>query len=163
MRVGPIGYLEKYLRATAVLATASAECTHNSPEGIRGASAVADVIFLGRNGNSKKAIKRHIEQTYFYDLWPSYSAVQKSHKFDATCQGSVPEAIICFLEARSIEQAIDLAISLGGDADTQAMMAGSMAEAFYINVPAPMIAEVRAKLPAEMFDVIERYNKMLAS
>lgn len=160
MRVGPIGYVGRELIGVTRLAEESADCTHNSPEGIRGARAIADMIYLMyRRRSDKQYLKRYVETTYFYDLNRSTKTICKDYKFDATCPGSVPESIICFLESTDIESAIHLAISLGGDADTMAMIAGSLAEAYYGVAPDYMIEKVREVLPEEMFSIISEFNE----
>ena len=108
----------------------SAEVTHNHPEGIKGAQAVAAAIFLARDGKSKDEIRAYIEEKY-YDLDFTIDEIRPSYSFDVTCQGSVPLAIECFLESEDFEDAIRNAVSLGGDGDTQAAMAGAIAEAYY--------------------------------
>ena len=130
MRVSPTAYAVDTLEEVARLARWSAEVTHNHPEGIKGAQAVAGAIFLARNGVSKEEIKEYVETNY-YDLDFTLDEIRPGYSFDVTCQGSVPQAIICFLEAKDYEDAIRNAVSLGGDADTQAAMAGAIAEAFF--------------------------------
>lgn len=129
MRVSPTAYAVDTLEDVERLAKWSAEVTHNHPEGVKGAQAVAAAIFLARTGSSKDEIKRYIEDKY-YDLDFTLDDIREGYSFDVTCQGSVPQAIECFLEAEDYEDAIRNAVSLGGDADTQAAMAGAIAEAF---------------------------------
>lgn len=130
MRVSPTAYAVDTLEDVERLARWSAEVTHNHPEGVKGAQAVAAAIFLARTGSSKDEIKRYIEDKY-YDLDFTLDDIREGYSFDVTCQGSVPQAIKCFLEAEDYEDAIRNAVSLGGDADTQAAMAGAIAEAFF--------------------------------
>lgn len=130
MRVSPTAYAVDTLEDVERLARWSAEVTHNHPEGVKGAQAVAAAIFLARTGSSKDEIKRYIEDKY-YDLDFTLDDIREGYSFDVTCQGSVPQAIECFLEAEDYEDAIRNAVSLGGDADTQAAMAGAIAEAFF--------------------------------
>lgn len=130
MRVSPTAYAVDTLENVERLAKWSAEVTHNHPEGVKGAQAVAAAIFLARTGSSKDEIKRYIEDKY-YDLDFTLDDIRKGYSFDVTCQGSVPQAIECFLEAEDYEDAVRNAVSLGGDADTQAAMAGAIAEAFF--------------------------------
>ena len=127
------------------LAKWSAEVSHNHPEGIRGAQAVASAIFLARNGADKDEIREYIEENY-YDLDFTVDGIRDGYSFDVTCQGSVPEAIVCFLDSTDFEDAIRNAVSLGGDADTQACIAGSIAEAYY-GIP--------DSLQEEIFDYID--------
>lgn len=130
MRVSPTAYAVDTLEDVERLAKWSAEVTHNHPEGVKGAQAVAAAIFLARTGSSKDEIKRYIEDKY-YDLDFTLDDIREGYSFDVTCQGSVPQAIECFLEAENYEDAVRNAVSLGGDADTQAAMAGAIAEAFF--------------------------------
>ena len=130
MRVSPVAYAAKTLEEAERLAKWSAEVTHNHPEGIKGAQAVAGAIFLARKGASKAEIKKYIEDNY-YTLNFTLDEIRPKYSFDVTCEGSVPQAIECFLEAEDYEDAIRNAVSLGGDADTQGAMAGAIAEAFF--------------------------------
>lgn len=130
MRVSPTAYAVDTLEDVEQLAKWSAEVTHNHPEGVKGAQAIAAAIFLARTGSSKDEIKRYIEDKY-YDLDFTLDDIREGYSFDVTCQGSVPQAIECFLEAEDYEDAVRNAVSLGGDADTQAAMAGAIAEAFF--------------------------------
>lgn len=130
MRVSPTAYAVDTLEDVELLAKWSAEVTHNHPEGIKGAQAVAAAIFLARTGSGKQEIKQYIEEKY-YDLDFTLDEIRDGYGFDVTCRGSVPQAIECFLEAEDYEDAIRNAVSLGGDADTQAAMAGAIAEAFF--------------------------------
>lgn len=130
MRVSPVAWVANSLEEAETLAKWSAEVTHNHPEGIKGAQAVAAAVYLARIGKSKAEIKKHIEQNYYsFDF--TLDEIRPNYEFDVTCQGSVPQAIQCFLEATDFEDAIRNAVSLGGDGDTQAAMAGAIAEAFY--------------------------------
>jgi len=131
MRVSPVAWFFDDLEDTERFATISADVTHNHPEGIKGAQSVAAAIFLARTGATKNEIRLYIEESYGYDLSRSIDRIRPDYRFDVTCQGSVPEAIIAFLESTGFEDAIRNAVSLGGDADTQAAIAGSIAEAFY--------------------------------
>lgn len=135
MRVSPVGWSFDSLEDTEKFAALSAAVTHNHPEGIKGAQAVAGAIFIARTGADKKTIKDYVTYQYGYDLDRSLNEIQKSYKYEISCQKSVPEAIIAFLEGDNYEDAIKKAIWLGGDADTQAAIAGSIAEAFYDEIP----------------------------
>ena len=130
MRVSPCGLIAVELDEALALAKASAEVTHNHPEGIRGAQAVAACIFLAKTGCTKEEIRAYVEDEFYKPL-PLVSDVRPSYTFDVTCQGSVPQAIACFLESTSYEDAVRNAVSLGGDADTQAAIAGSIAWSYY--------------------------------
>jgi ADP-ribosylglycohydrolase len=152
MRVSPIAYWKETLDEVLDLATQSTNITHNHPEGVKGAQAVASVIFLARSNKSKDEIKKHIEDTYHYDLSETTDSIRTWYKFDVTCQGSVPQAIRCFYEATDFEDAIRLAISIGGDSDTIACMTGSMAEAYY-QIDRKIKQETLNRLPREFVDV----------
>lgn len=134
MRVSPAGWDCATLAETEELARRSAAVTHNHPEGLKGAQAVAGCIFLARNAASKDEL-RNYASSLGYNLARPLAEIQHTYNFDETCQGSVPEAIIAFLESENFEDAIRKAIWLGGDADTQAAITGSIAEAFYQGVP----------------------------
>ena len=131
MRVSPCAWVGNSLDEVQDLAKISAIVTHDHPEGIKGALATADAIYLARTGSSKEEIKNHVETNYKYDLSRSVDEIRPVYSFDVSCAGSVPESIICFLEANDFEDAIKNAISLVGDADTQAAIAGSIAGAYY--------------------------------
>ena len=120
MRVSPVGFALGTLDEVLHEARRSAEVTHNHPEGIRGAQATAAAIFLGRQGESKAGIRRFIEKRFDYDLNRSIDGVRPTYSFNESCQGTVPEAIIAFLDSTDYEDTVRLAISLGGDADTLA-------------------------------------------
>jgi ADP-ribosylglycohydrolase len=131
MRVSPVAWFFKNLADVERYAEITAAVTHNHPEGIKGAQATAAAIFMAHSGSSKQEIKDYIETTYSYNLSRTVEEIRPEYSFDVSCQGSVPEAIIAFLDSSSFEDAVINAISLGGDADTQAAIAGSIAEAFY--------------------------------
>lgn len=131
MRASPAGWAAATLDETEKLAESTAAVTHNHPEGIKGAQAVAGSIFLARKGASKEEIKAYVTNKYGYKLDRKIAEIQPLYSFDVSCQGSVPEAIQAFLESDNYEQAVRKAVWLGGDADTQADMAGAIAEAMY--------------------------------
>ena len=133
MRVSPIGFALDDLDSVLNEAKRSAEVTHNHPEGIKGAQATAAAIFLARTEKDKKRIKSYIETTIGYDLNFSLDQIRPNYQlqFDVSCQGSVPQAIVAFLESTNFEDAIRNAISIGGDSDTIACITGSIAQAFY--------------------------------
>ena len=164
MRVSPVGFA--FDTETEVLAEAkrSAEVTHNHPEGIKGAQATALAIFMAKNGNDKPSIKAEISERFEYDLDRTLDDIRLRYCFDVTCQGSVPESIIAFLESESYEDAVRNAISLGGDADTQACITGSIAEAFYgsASISKEITDEVLSRLIPEMRDVIYRFDAFCA-
>lgn len=146
MRVSPVGWVARSLEEAEALASLSAATTHNHPDGIRGAQAVAGAIYLARSGGARAQIIRYVSQRHGYDLSRTLVDIRKGYSFDATCQGTVPEAITAFLESASFEEAVRKAVWLGGDADTQAAIAGSIAEAFYGGVPAPIATEAVIRL-----------------
>jgi ADP-ribosylglycohydrolase len=135
MRVIPVAYAFETLEEVLHEASASAEVTHNHPEGVRGAQATAAAAFLARNGASKQEIREFTEEQIGYSLSRTIASIRESYGFDVSCQGTVPEAITAFLESEGYEDAVRLAISLGGDADTLACITGGIAEAFYGGVP----------------------------
>jgi ADP-ribosylglycohydrolase len=161
MRVSPVGWFFRTLDETLAEAVRSASVTHNHPEGVKGAQAVASAVFLARTGKSKKEIKRYIETAFGYNLNRRCDDIRPHYHFDSSCQGSVPEAIIAFLESTDFESAIRLAVSLGGDSDTIAAMAGSIAEAFYGGVPKDIAEEVTDRLPEEFLTVIEKFESAI--
>lgn len=130
MRVSPVAWFTDTLEDAERLAKWSAEITHDHPEGIRGAQAVAAAVFLARNGADKDEIRDYISEKY-YDLDFTVEQIRPDYCHTMTCEGSVPQAIVCFLDAEDFEDAIRNAVSLGGDGDTQAAIAGSIAEGFY--------------------------------
>lgn len=158
MRVSPVGFAAGSLDEALILARQSAEVTHDHPEGIKGAQAVAAVIFLASLGTDKADLRAEVEERFGYDLSLSLDEIRPDYRFDVSCQGSVPQAIIAFLESDSVEEAIRNAISLGGDADTQACMAGGMAEAFHGGLSAELRASVLARLPSDLRHVVETFR-----
>lgn len=162
MRVSSIAWWYDTLAEVESKAKESALVTHSHPEGIKGAQATAASIFLARTGSTKDEIKDYIEKTYDYDLSRTLDSIRPDYSFDVTCQGSVPESIISFLESTSFEEAIRNAISLGGDADTMAAIAGSIAEGFY-NVPNEFKEEGLSYLDDYLRSVYYSFNKRLKS
>jgi ADP-ribosylglycohydrolase len=141
MRVSAVGHAFDTLDEVLDEARRSSAVTHDHPEGIRGAQATAAAIFLGRHGKSKETIRRIVQDRFGYDLDRTVESIRPTYSFNESCQGTVPESIIAFLDSSDYEDAIRLAISLGGDADTLACITGGIAEAFYGSVP-PHIAEL---------------------
>lgn len=159
MRVSPVAWVAQSVEEAEKLAEWSAEVTHNHPEGIKGAQAVAAAIYLARTGKSKAEIKDYIEQQH-YKLEFTLDEIRPAYKFDVTCQGSVPQAIQCFLEAADFEDAIRNAVSLGGDGDTQAAMAGAIAEAFY-GIPQPLKEEAFKRFTRKIQDYYDMFGEKL--
>lgn len=156
MRVSAVAWRCKDIESVLKYAKQSAAITHDHPEGIKGAQAVAAAIYFARTGKSKAFIKEYIEKTFGYDLSKRCNEIRPTYKFDVTCQGSVPQAITAFLESTDFENAIRLAVSLGGDSDTIAAIAGSIAEAFYQGIPEDIIFQALQFLPEEMLDILRR-------
>lgn len=159
MRVSPVGFAFNSLDEVLKEAKHSAEVTHNHPEGIKGAQAAASAIFLARTGSSKESIKYFIESSFGYGLSRTIEEIRPEYKFNESCQGSVPEAIIAFLESENFEDAIRTAISLGGDSDTIACITGGIAQAYYKKIPADIINKVFEYLPEEFISIINRFNR----
>ncbi len=158
MRVSPIGFAFDTLEEVLAEATCSAEVSHNHPEGIKGARAIASCILLARQGESKDDIKRFVENEFGYDLSRTLDAIRPGYQFDETCQGSVPEAITALLESTDYEDAVRKAVSLGGDADTLACMTGGIAQAYYRLIPAHIVAEARRRLPDDFIAIINEFE-----
>jgi ADP-ribosylglycohydrolase len=140
-------------------AARSAAVTHNHPEGIKGAQATALAVLLARSGEDKATIKTEIQQRFGYDLERSLDAIRPGYFLDVSCQGSVPESLIAFLESTDYESAVRNVISLGGDADTMACIAGGVAQAFYGAVPRQIADEVRKRLPGDLLSALERFER----
>ena len=160
MRVSPCGWLYDDMETTRRMARLSAEVSHNHPEGIKGAESVAAAIFMARNGASKEEIKEYVEREFGYDLNRTCADIRPGYSFDVTCQGSVPESIIAFMDGNSYEEVVREAVSLGGDADTQGAIAGSIAEAFY-GIPDEMIKEAKTRIYDDMQEVVDRFYERI--
>ncbi len=159
MRVSPVAWAKGTLKSVLEEARRSAAVTHDHPEGLKGAMATAAAIFLARTGKSKDAIRRYLSEAFGYALHRSLDEIRPHYTFDVSCQGSVPESIICFLESEDFEDALRNAVSLGGDADTMACIAGAIAEAYYGGVPPKIEEETRLRLAADLIDVVDRFNQ----
>jgi ADP-ribosylglycohydrolase len=158
MRVSPVGWAFDTLEETLAEAQRSAEVTHNHPEGIKGAQSVAAAIFLARQGASQADIRDALETRFGYNLHRTYEDIQPSCSFDETCQRSVPEALICVLTATSFEDAVRRAVALGADADKQAAIAGSVAEALYGGVPKEIAREAHARLTPQFIRILDAFQ-----
>ncbi|GBC61800.1 hypothetical protein DENIS_2762 [Desulfonema ishimotonii] len=158
MRVSPVGFAFESADAVLREAEKSAAVTHNHPEGIRGAQATALAVFLARTGSGKAEIRDEITDRFGYPLDRILDQIRPGYRFDVSCQGSVPQAITAFLESDSVEDAIRKAVSLGGDSDTQACIAGGIAQAFYREIPAEILTQVRSRLPQDLLRVTDRFN-----
>lgn len=157
MRVSPVAYACDTIGAVLLEAKRSAEVTHNHPEGIKGAQAVASAIFLARTGNTKEEIKSYIERNFGYDLDEPLDEIRKYYTYDVTCPGSVPQAFRAFLESDDFEDAVRKAISIGGDSDTIACIAGSIAHAYYGTVPEHIRSQVWELLDDHLRQVVNRF------
>ena len=147
MRVSAVGWFFDTLEETERVAAISAAITHNHPEGIKGAQATAAAIFLTRTGKSKEDIRCYIEGRYGYDLHKSWEYWHSLYDWEDSCQGTVPQAIISFLESENFEDAIRKAVSLGGDSDTLACITGGIAEAYYKEIPKWIADKVMLPFP----------------
>ena len=161
MRVSAAGWLYDSMERTREVARATANVTHNHPEGIKGAEATASAIYMARNGSSKEEIKEYIEREFHYNLDRTLDEIRPGYHMDETCQRTVPEAMIAFLESKDFEDAIRNAVSLGGDTDTLGAITGSIAEAFY-GIPAVLLAECRNRIDdGLMTDVLDEFDHVL--
>jgi ADP-ribosylglycohydrolase len=158
MRVSPVGFAYDSVEDVLHQAKRTAEVTHNHPEGIKGAQATALAIYLARIGESKDTIRKEITDRFFYDLNRTVDEIRPDYSFDVTCQGSVPESIIAFLDSSSWEDAVKKSISLGGDADTMACITGGIAQAFYKKIPENIAKDIRNKLPRDLLEILDKFN-----
>jgi ADP-ribosylglycohydrolase len=161
MRVSPVGWLFNDIESVLREAKASALPTHGHPEGVKGAQAIATAIFLARQGGGKEDIRQYLTETFGYNLRRTIEEIRPNYAFDVSCQGSVPEAIIAFLDSNDLIDSIRLAISLGGDTDTQAAMAGCISEAFYGPVPEAYMDVVNVLIPRAFQEVIGQFERVL--
>ena len=163
MRVSAVGAFAGSVDDVLRRAKLSAEVSHNHPEGVKGAQATALGIYLALNGSSKNEIKQQIEERFEYNLDRKYAEIQLHYRFDVSCQGSVPEAIIAFLESTDYESAIRMAVAYGGDADTQAAITGGIAAAYYGNIPEYILTECLSRLPLDIKEVISVFNQTIVN
>ena len=159
MRVAPVGWAFKTLEEILVEAKRSAEVTHNHPEGIKGAQVTAGAVFAARTGASREEIRELVGKLSDYDLNRSVDEIREVYKFNETCQETVPEAIIAFLESTDFEDAIRKAVSMGGDSDTLACITGGIAEAFYGGVPDSIAATVLDRLDSPLRDIVKKFDR----
>ena len=157
MRVSPVAYVKDDLEEVLKLAEQTASVTHNHPNGILGAQATAGAVFLARTGHSKSEIREFAVERIGYDLSRTVEEIRPSYSFDVSCAGSVPESITAFLDSDSFESAVRLAISMGGDADTMACIAGAIAEPFYGGVPEVLARRSRGYLDEKMLEVVDEF------
>ena len=158
MRVGPVGWAFETREEVLEAAKKSAECTHNHPEGIKGAQAIALCVFMARKGFSKEDIRKEIEKTFHYDLNFTCDGIRDTYQWGGTCQESVPQAIVAFLDGEDFEDCIRNAISIGGDSDTIGCMTGSIAEA-YFGVPKLMYEKAMSLLDWKFCDIVEEFEE----
>ena len=159
MRVSSIGWLYDDLDTVLKMAKLSAEVTHNHPEGIKGAQATAAAIFLARTGYTREEIREYTQILFDYDLNRTCDEIRPAYCHKESCQETVPEAIIVFLESTDFEDAIRNAVSLGGDCDTLTCITGSIAEAFY-GVPEDLKQKCRMRLPDELEAILLRFDEI---
>lgn len=161
MRVSAVGWLFDTESEVLNEARKSASCTHNHPEGIKGAQATAIALFFARKGKDKNFIKQYIEQNFGYDLNKTVAEIRKIYSFNETCQGTLPEALVCFLESTSFEDAIRNAVSIGGDSDTIGAIVGGIAEAYY-GIPEELQTKALSYLPDDFRTVLNDFNRKLS-
>ncbi|MFC2045337.1 ADP-ribosylglycohydrolase family protein [Chloroflexota bacterium] len=158
MRVSPIGFAFPDWETVLHEAERSAAVTHNHPEGIKGAQAVAAAVWMAKNSYNRDAIRDYIEKTFNYNLHRALDEIRPFYQPSISCQGSVPEAIIAFLESRDYEDAVRNAVSLGGDSDTMACIAGGIAQAYYEVVTQEIIDKVRSMLDADLLTIVDEFD-----
>lgn len=162
MRVGPVGWAFATLDETLAAAAEAAAVTHNHPEGIKGAQATAAAMYLARATGDKAVIRREVARRFEYDLNRTVASIRPTYEFNETCQGTVPEALVAFLDATDFEDALRNAVSLGGDADTLACIAGGVAHAYYGRVPEHLAAPALASLPEPLRPAWDEFRRMYA-
>ena len=158
MRVSPVGFYCKSENEVLLEAQFSAEVTHNHPEGIKGAQAAALAVFLAREGMSKARIREKIESDFGYDLTSrTLESIRPGYSFDVSCMGTLPVALLAFLESADYEDAIRNAISVGGDSDTIAAITGGIALAFYREMPQEIITGIEERIPGDMLQICRQF------
>lgn len=160
MRVSPVAFYAHSLQEALGLAKISAEVTHNHPEGIKGAQAIASSIYLARHGATKREIKSYVEENFHYDLSRQLDDIRPTYSYDMSCQHTVPQALLAFLEGANFEDVIRSAVSIGGDSDTIAAMAGGIAQAFYV-IPKKLSSYCYALLTPELRGVLNDFEDLL--
>lgn len=158
MRVSAVGWVCNSLEETLDIAKRSAAITHNHREGIWGAQATAACIYLARTGASKEEIKSYVIKTFGYNLTRTCDEIRLIYGFDGSCMGTVPEAIVAFLDSSDFESAVRLAISLGSDSDTLACITGGIAEAYYKEIPENIKEEVFRRLSDELAEIVDQFR-----
>ena len=160
MRVSPVAFYSHSLQEALGLAKISAEVTHNHPEGIKGAQAIASSIYLARHGATKREIKSYVEENFHYDLSQQLDDIRPIYSYDMSCQHTVPQALLAFLEGANFEEVIRSAVSIGGNSDTIAAMAGGIAQAFYV-IPKKLSSYCYALLTPELRGVLNDFEDLL--
>ena len=158
MRVAAVGFGFNSLEEILAMAKKSAEVTHNHPEGIKGAQATAAAIFLARTGSTKEEIRKYISENFGYDLNRTCDDIRPTYGFDGSCQGTVPESIIAFIDSKDYEDALKLCVSLGGDADTMGAITGAIAGAYYHRMPIGLYEFGESKLPEDIKQIVRDFN-----
>ncbi|MEX0959967.1 MAG: ADP-ribosylglycohydrolase family protein [Burkholderiales bacterium] len=159
MRVSPVGFAFDAIEDVLREAARSAEVSHNHPEGVKGAQATALAVYLARTTGDKQRIRKEVTSRFGYDLARTLDEIRPGYAFDISCQGTVPEALIAFLEADSYEDAVRNAVSLGGDSDTLACITGGIAEAYFGPVRPDIRRKVEECLPADLLEIVEQFGK----
>lgn len=158
MRASPVGFAYDNLDEVLLRARWTAEVTHNHPDGIKGAQATAAAVFLARTGRDKEDIRDYIERKFQYDLTPRLDDIRPTFRFDVSCRGTVPPALLAFLESDDYEHAVRLAVSLGGDTDTLACITGGIAQAYYGGVPGPVREATLSRLDDPLRSVLREFE-----
>lgn len=159
MRISPVGFYSKTLTDVHMMSYEITSVSHNHPEAYKGAEAIAVAIFLATNGRSKDYIKNYIS-SFYYPMNFTIDEIRERYAFDASCQGSVPQALEAFFESTDFEDAIRNAISIGGDSDTIAAMCGGIADAYY-GIPDDILNQAREYLNPDLKDIIDRFEAAL--
>lgn len=162
MRVSPVGFAFDTLEETLRIARISAEVTHNHPEGIKGAQATATTIFLARQGKTKAEIKEYITHAFGYNLNYTCEDIKDSYGFEESCQETVPQSIVAFIDSTDFEDAIRLTVSLGGDADTMGAITGAIAAAYYKEIPQNLYDFALEKLPEDLRKIVDEFEEKYA-
>ena len=160
MRVSPVGLYAETLDEALELAKRTAEVSHNHPEGIKGAQAVASAVWMANHGHTNEEIRDYITGKFNYNLSRTVDEIRPAYQWDVSCQGSVPESIICFLEGKDFEDVVRLAVSLGGDADTMACIAGSIAACIY-PIPEWIVNRCENLLPPHLLHMMQGFEGYL--
>lgn len=160
MRVSPVGLYAQSLNEALELAYITAAVSHSNPEGIKGAQAVAAAVYMARVGYSKEQIRELISVMFGYNLFRTIEEIRPTYRGGATCQNSVPEAIIAFLDGNDFEDVVRLAVSLGGDADTLGAIAGSIAACVY-PIPENITMECEKRLTPDLLKILHNFEKYI--